>query len=106
MYYLTTTIDEMGMADLINDAAAVINAPFRKRQPFGIVRTEEPLDAERMPAVMVSTFYLVLTGEAIDKGGMAKGLPEAMGAALDQVRVMNEANYVVSRVTRRSLGAH
>ena len=98
MWYLTTTIDEAGMVDLINDAAARINAPMRKRQPFGIVRTEEPLDRETMPDVMVSTFYLVLTGDVEAK--KAGEFMNAMGAAVDEVRRLNEANYIMARRPR------
>ena len=99
VYYLTTTIDEAGMVDLINETANRINAPMRKRQPFGIVRTEEPLDAETMPGVAVSTFYVVLTG---DVGAKRAGeFMSAMGAAVDEVRRMNEANYILARRPRQ-----
>lgn len=94
MYYLTTTIDEAGMADLINETANRMNAPMRKRRPFGIVRTEEPLDPETMPGVVVSTFYLVLTGDVEPK--KAGEFMNALGAAVDEVRQMNEANYIMA----------
>ena len=102
VYCLTTTIDEQGMADLINEAAARVNAPMRKRQPFGIVRTEEPIDPEAMPAVMVSTFYLVLVGDCGANGAkQAADFVEAMNAAADEVRRMNEANYILAHIPRR-----
>ena len=103
MWYLTTTIDEQGMTDLINDTAARINAPMRKQQPFGIVRTEEPLDPETMPTVMVSTFYLVLTGDVAAKNTKQAGdFMAAMAEAVDEVRRMNEANYILARIPRRT----
>ena len=98
MYYLTTTIDELSMADLINDTALRINANMRKCQPFGIVRTEEPLDPINMPWVDVSTFYLVLTGEAAAKNAKQEAnFMAAMMEAAEEVRRLNEGNYIVAR---------
>lgn len=103
MYYLTTTIDEYGMADIVNEVSNRINGgAMRKRQPFGIVRTEEPLNAETMPGVMVSTFYLVLTGEAnVKNEKQAAEFMAAMTAAAEEIERMNEANYVIARQATR-----
>lgn len=104
MYYLTTTIDEEGLTDLINETAVKINAPFRKCQPFGIVRTEEPINPETMPAVMVTTFYLVFTGNVTAKNAKQQGdFMAAMFEAAAEIQRLNEMNCILARKpTRRA----
>ncbi len=102
MYFLTTTIDEPGLANLIDESVANFNSDFRKHQPFGIVVREEPIDPANMPDVMVTTFYLVVTGDVtIKNGDQALKFTHAMFSALKEVSRLNKSNCVVSHPKKK-----
>ena len=103
MYFLTTTIDEPGIAELMADTVALINAPLRKQAPFEIVRTEEPID-EVMPGVMVSRFHLVIKGEVSAKGDkQAAAFLGAMNNAAAEIQRLNDGGYIVDHPQSRKL---
>ena len=104
MYYYTTIIDEQGLADVIADTEARINGGFRKGAPFMITATEVPLDPD-LPQVAVTWFHLSATGDMeIKNDRQAGAFCAALADGLEEVRRLNDGNYVVIRPPRR--GGH
>ena len=95
MYYYTTTIDEQGMADVLLAMRSHVNGLVRKHNPFEIVTTTEPLDAH-MASVTVTRFHLSVVGDVEFKNdAQVVEFHAAIVEALEEVRQLNEANYVV-----------
>lgn len=102
MYYYTTTIDEAGMLEVMTDSVERINAPLKKAHPFQIVRTEEPLEAEKLP-VPLSTFHLAIDGDMppMKSAIQVNAFVAALADAVQEVMRLNESNYIVVKQARR-----
>ena len=106
MFFYTTTIDEAGMFDVMTEATERINALVKKGQPFEIMRTEEPVDLDSMPTVMLSTFHLAFTGDAPPVNSAAKttAFVTAIVGAMEEIQRLNASNYVVVHPPRYTSG--
>ena len=102
MYYYTTTIVEHGMGELLTAMRSHVNGLVRKHNPFEIVTTTEALDAA-LPGVTVTRFHLAVTGDVEFKNdAQVLDFHAAMREALEEVRRLDEANYIVARQNRRA----
>ena len=106
MYYYTTTIDEAGMFEVITAVNEQINGLMRKHAPFKIVGKPDMLD-EALPDVIVARFYLTITDDINFKNdGQLSSFYSALCEALEQVRQLNEANYIVTAQSVRPARKH